>query len=180
MVNETKKEELVKVETDKTMGPDKKSEKPDRKTIFLRNPRNIVVEDRDDDDYNSLVLKDGQPQLLMEINKKTNEEEHVVENVSVSVTPEFLTWLDVQKLKYGDLEMSRGDLLRRMVYDHPKLKTHCVDNGCKLDAQINCFSRSLKDTAGVVIMRSFKAHKKFNYEKYKAGIEKLIADCEED
>jgi len=166
------KPEKVKVESDE--------ENPKRKTIFLSNPRNITNEDLESDDYNDLELDgEGKPQPLMGKNPKTNEIERVIEKVSISITPEFLVWLDVQKLKYGDLEMSRGELLKRMIYDHPKLKTQCVDNGAKLEGQLNTFCRSFSERPGHVVMRSFKAHKKFNYEKYEKGIKELIALCEE-
>jgi len=157
MANEELKTEKVKVETDE------EKKKSDRKTIFLTNPRNVTNDDDEADDFNELLLdNEGSAQELMAKNPKTNQSERVVEKVSVSVTPEFITWLDVQKLKYGDLEMSRGELLKRMVFDHPKLKDQCVDNGAKLECQLNTFSRSLKETAGYIIMRSFKVHKKFN------------------
>ena len=168
MSEETKGLTPIEVEAD---------EEIKRKVIFISRLRNEIVEDDNSDDYNELILdENGRPKPKLET--RDGRQVQVIEKTSVSVTPAFITWLDVQKLKYGNLEMRRGDLLLKMIYDHPKLSKVVIDDGSKIDVQLVKCAKSLKDTAGIVLMRAFKAHKNFNYEKYQKGIKELIADCE--
>ena len=100
MAEENKKEEMVKVE-------DKK--KPDKKAIFLSNPLNVTNED------NELVLGNDSKPIPKMIKGDDDKETQEIEKVSLGVKFDFIRWLDVQKWVAGDLEISRGDLLKKMI-----------------------------------------------------------------
>ena len=176
MAEENKKEETVKVEDKK-----KPDTPPPRKSIFLSIPLNIV------DEENELILgpdKTPQPKMAKgEDGKDVKDEEgkgvQEIEKVSLGVKQEFLFWLDVQKWlckdEEGNLdtEISRGDLLKKMIYEHPKLSTTCKDDGRSLEAGLFCHAKSYKETRGQTVEKAFKQYKNFNHVEF----EKILIDA---
>ena len=162
MAEENKKEEMVKVE-------DKK--KPDKKAIFLSNPLNVTNED------NELILGDDSKPIPKMIKGDDGRETQEIEKVSLGVKFDFIRWLDVQKWVAGDLEISRGDLLKKMIYEHPKLGINCQDDGRSLSQGLFCSAKSYRETPGQTVEKAFKGYKTFDYEAFDKGMAELIKKC---
>ena len=188
MVDETKKEETPiegsKSEDEVIKVEEKK--KPDRKSIFLSIPLNIV-----DEDTNELILgPDNKPQSKIAKDEKGNDVKddkgkgvQEIEKVSLGVKEEFLFWLDVQKWLHKDedgnldTEITRGDLLKKMIYDHPRLSTTCKDDGRSLEAGLFCHAKSYKETRGHTVEKAFKQYKNFDHKQFEQILRDGIKKC---